>query len=85
VGVPHKDAVISRLGKELSVPLGSEGDAHSRIDSGLRICLKIILSIGEIARLDFVVPITVEFVAPDFDLRHFLIGDLNTGLVGFLV
>ena len=31
--------------------------------------------------LDFVVPITVELIAPDFDLIELLIGDLDTSRI----
>jgi hypothetical protein len=33
-------------------------------------------------RLDFIVPITVELIAPDLDLCKFLIGDLEACPVG---
>ena len=39
----------------------------------------------EIPRLDFIVPIPVEFIAPDLDLCKFLIGDLEACPVGFRV
>ena len=33
--VSHEDPVIAGFGKELSVPLGAEGNARSNIDTGL--------------------------------------------------
>ncbi len=35
--------------------------------------------------LDFVIPITVELVAPDFDLIEFLIGDLDASRIGLWI